>query len=343
MSGTARVIKALVIALAFAAVVWQSSLPGLAQSPVPTPLGDNTPLARLEIALWPEYDQPEVLVILHGWVPEGQALPAPVVLRLPADVAVLNAVAYLDPTRNALISLKQYDLVKDTSGQLLRFDTPARQFQVEYYSRAMLERQDSTRTLTFSFSTQTDIADLEIEVQQPSGTQEFTSEPTPDDTQTRADGLAYAVYHLGPMAVGTSRSLRVSYTRDSDQLSRDMLHSAAQGGVQPGAGLSIPAPSQETAIEVGGDGLSAMLVPALVALGGLLVGVAVGYWAWSRRPAGARGVHQTDRARSLTSPAGRGLPARSNRPLAAFCHRCGTRFRDDAAYCHACGAERRSD
>lgn len=332
--------------LMVAALVWQGCLPGLAQSPVPTPAGNNTPLVRLEIALWPEYDQPEVLVILHGWLPEKQSLPAPIALRLPADVPALHAVAYFDPTHNALINLPQFELSEDASGRLLRFDSPARQFQVEYYSGAMLERQDRTRRLTFSFSVLTDIADLVIEVQQPSGTQEFTSEPTPDDSQTRDDGLTYAVYNLGPQAAGASPSLRASYSRDSDQLSREVVGKAGQSNAQPGAGLSIPAPSQQEAVEAGGDMLSGVLVPGLVALGALLIGLAVGYWAWSWRTAAARFPSQANRSQPTGVPplsAERRVRLRTNRQLAAFCHRCGARFRDDSAYCHACGAERRSD
>ena len=346
MSGAAGVNKVLVIALMIAAAVWQSCVPSVAQSPVPTSVGSNTPLARLEIALWPEYDQPEVLVILHGWVPEEQSLPAPIALRLPADVPALNAVAYLDPARNILISLQQFELTEDASGKLLRFDTPARQFQVEYYSRAMLERQDRTRTLTLSFSAPTDIVELVIEVQQPSGTQEFTSEPAPDDSQTRADGLTYAVYNFGPQTAGASLSLRASYLRSSEQLSRDMVRNAKSGGAQPGSGLSIPVPSQQEAVEAGGETLSGLLVPGLVALGALLIGVAVGYWAWSWRTSAMPFTHQAKRSQPLgASPvsANRRVRLRANRQLAAFCHRCGTRFRDDSAYCHTCGAKRRSD
>ena len=62
----------------------------LAQSPVP--------LEILNIALWPEYDQPEVLIIYRGQIAEDVPLPAQVSFDLPADVDVLLS----DPDADAV-------------------------------------------------------------------------------------------------------------------------------------------------------------------------------------------------------------------------------------------------
>ena len=57
--------------------------PAYAQSPAG--------LADLEIALWPEYDQPQVLVIYRAQLEQDTLLPAAVSLGLPAGVQAMNA------------------------------------------------------------------------------------------------------------------------------------------------------------------------------------------------------------------------------------------------------------
>ena len=58
-------------------------------------------LESLEIALWPEFDRPEVLVIYRGQLDADVALPALVEITLPARVGQPTAVAYVDEAGNA--------------------------------------------------------------------------------------------------------------------------------------------------------------------------------------------------------------------------------------------------
>ena len=89
----------------------------LAQSPAP--------LEILNIALWPEYDRPEVLVIVRGQVVEEMPLPAPLSFNLPATVPALNAVAYLDEAQGTLLNMPDYELTEGADGQVLSFSTPS--------------------------------------------------------------------------------------------------------------------------------------------------------------------------------------------------------------------------
>jgi hypothetical protein len=304
----------------------------LAQSPAP--------LEVLDIALWPEYDRPEVLVIYRGTIAANVPLPTLVSFTLPAAVKELNAVAYLDEAQGRLLNVEEHELIEGADGNVLSFTIPSRQFQFEYYSDQALSQDGDTRELTFLFSPTAEVANLSFELQQPTDSEDFTSDPTAFDQQVRQDGLTYALYALGPVSPGEARSLQASYTRGTDELSVDTLVS-----------VNLPSPDEQTPVEVGGGGLKDNLGPILIAVGVLLLTGSLVYWFWSQRsvvvpePAPRRSAarpRQPSR-KSQRSGSTSASPAAKGEKLAAYCHRCGTKFREDADFCHACGAERRAE
>jgi hypothetical protein len=304
--------------------------PGLAQSP--------TPLADLDIALWPEYDRPEVLVIFRGRIADAATLPAQLSFSLPATVQAMHAVAFVDDARGALVDIPDYAFSPSGDGKALSFSTPGRQFQFEYYHTDVLNKSGEMRSLSFSFTPSADIANLTLEVQQPTAAQAFTSTPPPSTTQVGQNGLTDAFYELGAVSAGDSRSLRASYTRSTDQLS------VAEE-------VSLPSTTAQTPVEVGGGGLRDNLGLILVGLGVLLLTGSLVYWFWSQRavvvpePGPRQSSARVRRAARPRPPDGPRPPAPrvTGETLAAYCHRCGTKFRGDARYCHACGAERRAE
>jgi len=301
----------------------------------------SAPLELLNIALWPEYDRPEVLVIYRGQVSEEVPLPAQVSFKLPADVEDLNAVAYLDEAQGRLLNLPDYEVLEETDGKTLSFATPSRQFQFEYYSDDILSRDGETRQISFSFTPSAEIADLSFELQQPTATSDFTSDPQPANTQARQDGLTYVSYALGAVSSGDTQSLQASYTRSTDELSADTLVS-----------VNVPSPAEQTPVEISGGGLQDYLGPILIVVGVLLLTGALIYWFWIQRsvvvpePTPHQSTTRPRRSSRKMKPGisqSASLPTKEEENLAVYCHQCGTKFRGDAHFCHACGAERRAE
>jgi hypothetical protein len=297
------------------------------------------PLEALNIALWPEFDRPAVLVIYRGQVADDVPLPATVSFTLPADVETLNAVAYLDEAQERLLNVEDYELIEGTDAKVLSFATPSRQFQFEYYSDGMLSRDGDTRELSFSFTPGTEVASLSLELQQPTTSGDFTSDPSPTTTQTRQDGLTYALYDLGSVSTGETHALLASYTRATDELSIGTL-----------ASVNVPSPSEQPPVDFGGGGLQDYLGPILIGVGILLLTASLLYWFWSQRSVvvpetASRGSSsQTRRPRKRKPAVSKSTPLPTeDEKLAAYCHRCGTKFREDGLFCHACGAERRTE
>lgn len=272
-------------------------------------------LASLTVALWPEYDRPEVLVIYQGELTPDAPLPATVSIEMPASVQQMHAVAYLDENTNTLISLDTFRLEASSQAKRLILTTPARRFHAEYYADDVLLREGSTRTVHFVFTATTTIENFRFELQQPFGAVDFSSEPLPVSVEKRGDNLFYAQYPVEPLAAGASRSLRVSYQRTTDMLSSEAMRKT------PGAVSSLPV---STAANTG-------LPPEWGATlaGSFFLGTGLGYLIRGRLRGGCpKDAHRGE------------LPGRSG--TARYCYRCGVRLYSEALYCHACGTPRRS-
>jgi hypothetical protein len=328
--------RKLQLVISGALLVWlclSTALAGMAHAQLPTSL------SNLTIAMWPEFDQPSVLVIYRGTIPEDVTLPAPLSFKLPSSIEAVHAVAYMDQEQGNLVNIPQYDFSAGADGKVLSFSTPSRSFQFEYYSSDMLSLNDNTRNISFSFTPSADIDTLVFELQQPVGAENFNSQPSPSSTQVRQDGLTYDLYDLGSASANETYSLTASYARTSDQLSAQMLPSA-----------SVPTSAEQKPVEVDGGGLADNLGLILIGFGVVLLFGALGYWYLSQRvvvvpePAGRRPARRAQRSSrrrptDIRSP----RPSGGDQELAAYCHRCGAEFREDARFCHMCGAERRAE
>ena len=120
--------KKLFLTLAFCLTIL--TVPVLAQDAQPVP-GESPTLAELQIALWPEYDQPGVLVIYRGLFAPDTTLPAPVEIRIPASVGQPTAVAYVDDSGQRFN--QQYTTRIENDQLVVSFELPTLGFQLEYY------------------------------------------------------------------------------------------------------------------------------------------------------------------------------------------------------------------
>ncbi|MCS7260930.1 MAG: hypothetical protein NZ765_09140, partial [Anaerolineae bacterium] len=196
-------------------------------------------LASLTIALWPEYDRPEVLVIYQGALKPETSLPATVSIAMPSHVHQMHAVAYLDENTGTLMRLDSFRLEATAQGKRLTLTTPARRFHAEYYTADVLTREGATRTIHYVFTATTTIENFRFEVQQPLGALDFVSDPVPVAIEKRADNLFYARYPAEALAAGASRSLRVAYQRHSDRVSSEAMPSTPEAlAGPPGSGAA---------------------------------------------------------------------------------------------------------
>lgn len=274
-------------------------------------------IRQLEVSLWPEYDDPRLLVIYRG---ELASVPTqPVRLPIPADAEV-HAVAYVAED-GMLVNL---DWRSEFEGErrILILSPPTTGFQVEYYWDVLGRGPEKSFTVSVDAGPQS-VEALRFQVQEPVGARDLQGDPPLQGPAVGFQGLNYYVRDAGSLIPGAMAQQTVRYVKADDRLS---------------AAVVQPAPTQDMTT----GGASAMAPPADrrwlygVAVAFLTVGVTLAaFGIWRTR----RGVVRASAAApSRRRPRSRG---RKRAELARFCHACGHSFEPDDRFCARCGAERR--
>ncbi len=279
-------------------------------------------LDRVQIDIWPEYDQPSVLVIYHITLSAQVGLPATISIRIPAAVGKPHAVAW-QTTDNALYDLN-YDTKSAGEWTELQFSTPASDVQIEYYDPT-LKKTGARRDYTFRWSELYTVQNLTLDIQQPVNATNMPFRPSVGAGRVR-DGLTYYDLIEGKVNAGTTFDLAMSYDKPDDILTNPKTFQSVQPNQPIGTG---------TAGRVTFD----QLLPWGVGGLGLLLIAAGSFWYWrtGRIPSAqvASGRPRHSRSRTVkTSPA-------MATGEETFCHQCGKRAAPGDSYCRACGTKLR--
>jgi hypothetical protein len=282
------------------------------------PYPSNPALAVLEIGLWPEYDQPQTLVILKANLDPSVLLPAKVALPIPTSAGDPFAVAQQDENNALFVAPYERELIGDWAWIVVETDSSA--FQVEYY--VPLTRLNQARSFTYFWPGGVDVKQLSYEVQQPVGAEGMQILP-PGTTTLEDDNLFYTRTNLGPRAVDELALISFSYSKQDDVLTVDS-----------------PAPSLDRPTTTTGStpDLTAQLPLLLALFGGALVLAGVVLFFRFRRdeePKPRRRKRSTRASKAAAS--GREIEASH-----IFCHVCGAQAGASDRYCRRCGAELRT-
>jgi hypothetical protein len=276
---------------------------------------------RLVVALWPEYDEPAMLVIMRAQLPPDTVLPADITLPIPAEVGEPLAVAY-GSADGGLVNAP-YTRQAQGDWALITLTSETRSVQVEYYQP--LTFSGNERSFSYTWPGGQDLAGLGYEVQHPVGAQAMAIDPAPQSTAPRPDGLLYSFAELGPVPGAETRQIDLRYARDSSTLSVDLIAQASP----PVAG---PAETAE-----GGPDVTTWLPFGLGAIGfGLVLAGGGLYWR-SRRRSSADSVRARHRGRRSAQPDS--APALD--ASVVFCHSCGTQAAVTDKFCRQCGTRLR--
>ena len=263
------------------------------------PPGAAPALATLSVALWPEYDRPEMLVIYWGEFADDVSLPVAVEWRIPATAGGPSALAANDPEKG-LLNL-DYTSREEGDWLVLSFELSTPGFQVEYY--APLVESGDERSYVFAYPGDYPVWAFSLSAQQPRTAQQFALEPAASAVSEGADGLTYHEVQGVPLAQGEARSWTVRYVKADALLSSPAEEPAQAAATPPPAGAAGT-----------GDSTVWIFLIAFVAL------AAVGAGAfWLGRRSGSS-------------------PSEGAEGQAPYCHVCGARIPVDARFCPKCAA-----
>jgi hypothetical protein len=260
----------------------------------------------LGIDLWPDYDQPGVLVIYRANIAPGVALPAQVTFRIPAAAGPPTAVAERQ-TDGELVTLS-FERRVEGDAAFIELTATRPVVQLEYYDPA-LERDGVQRSFTFTWPGDYEVGALSVSAQQPDLAQNLTTTPAAATRAPGNDGLVYHTIALAAVAAGDVVDVQLSYEKASDQLSVETMV------------FADPIPSAPVVVprgEIFAKQIAVIVMAALVVIG-IVAGVAT-----------------VARSRRRTARSG-GFAAGAADGAARFCTQCGEAGRPDDRYCHGCG------
>lgn len=265
----------------------------------------------VNVQLWPEYDQPSMLVIFDFMVSKNTTLPAQVAFRLPKDANVI-AVAFEE--NGNLVDANSAPTVQNSDWQILtiKVDTLTT-YHFEYYEPISINGR--ARQFSYLWPADYSVEAFGIKVQEPVDTISLTSEPALEKTQENGANF----YSSKPVSIAAGRqfTLNLQYEKSSDA-------------------LTVPvSPVQTAPIDETTSGripLNSYLPYILGGLGAVLIVGGLLYYFLSSRERG-----QKPRRRNRASSDTVGSAS------ATHCHQCGTRAKSGDRFCRVCGTRLRQD
>ncbi len=293
--------------LVLALLLFTPSL-ALAQTDTPT-------IDRMSIEIWPDFDQPAVLVLITGFFTDGTPNPTEVTLPLPNE-ADIHVVAIF--TEDEVLTDQGVEYTTDDN--TVTFRTPGTGFRLEYY--IPYEALGNQREFTYTWLADMPVNELTLVVQEPFAATNLTTNPTAANV-SEEKGLTYHILSPQPVPAGTPFSVDVTYTLSSPQLTVDSQVPEVDTAVSNPEPVPPPAASPTSFLNL--DNINWPLV--LAGAGLLLIIAAVIWQIASSRSGSKRPIKPRRQAKS----------AKSAQTTAKYCHECGQPLQPEDKFCRECG------
>ena len=269
-------------------------------------------IARFQLSIWPEYDDPRVLLIIRGELAPGTAFPTQITLPIPKNAELIGA-GMISELGELL--LHPHRVISGDASDSLEITLPAPRFFAELYYDPFETSGDAKR-FTYTFKTPHPIDQFDVDIQAPYTASDFATEPPAMAQETEGRDTTYHRFAYRDVPAGQPITFTVSYVKTDPQ-------------------PSVPkADSTPTASPVAQGPQDRMLIYF-----GILAGVTAAYvlatlaWTAYRRRHAATAPPETSPP-PLTAPPI--LPPVA--PAAAnFCSQCGRALNADYAFCPSCG------
>lgn len=269
-------------------------------------------LAQLKISVWPEHDQPTVLIMFHGTLADPSNLPRQVSVLVPSSGS-LQVTTYenTDGSFAPEQASQSSDLGDGYKRITFTLRTPT--LHVEYYDDLLHGAPDKSMDYVFKAPMPVDRATLEVE--QPLKATSFSMIPDAQSTRADSDGFKYSSLDLGGIQSGQTISEQVKYTKTDPDPS-----------VSRASDAPAPAPVVSQASSTWNN-VFLLVVLIVVGLASVLAFFVV-----------------RERNR-VVAPVrvGNDLRPRREAEGTAFCTQCGRGLAAEDVFCPRCGTKRRMD
>ncbi len=219
--------------------LWLSLLGGLLSivATLPAHAAQGPRIESFDVALWPEYDRPGMLVSYRVRLSADTVLPANVVFAIPAAVAKPHAVAKRGD--DGSLYLAEYTQEVKGSNALIDVLTDRRDLQLEYYSDITIS--GDRREYAFVWPGGIEISEFSYEVIQPKGALNFSVTPPPTKQQMGDGGVTFHTARLGAKVPAQQVEISISYHKAG----RALTAAAPPSIPSPPAASPNPTPSPQ--------------------------------------------------------------------------------------------------
>jgi len=298
-------------------VAYVRTLTGAQSPPAETGAPDAEPpadlrIARLQLSIWPEYDDPRVLLIIRGELAPGAAFPTHVTLPIPKDAELIGA-GMISELGELL--LHPHRVIPGSASDALEITLPAPRFFAELYYDPFETSGDGKR-FSYTFEAPYPMAQLDIDIQKPYTASEFVTAPPAMAQESEGRDTTYHRFFYRGVAAGQPMTFSVSYVKTDPQ------PSVPKAASEPAASPAAQGPQDR------------MLIYA-----GILAGVTAAYvlvaFLWARYQRRHAAVTRPETPPRPLSPAS--APPPEAPAVASFCSHCGRALDADYAFCPGCG------
>jgi hypothetical protein len=268
-------------------------------------------LPLVSVQLWPEYDQPSMLVLTDFEIHADTALPVDLTFSIPKDANLIAVASY---TSEGDLADAIFNGPSDNGNwQTFTVTMTTLAARFEYYDA--IEFNGEKRTYSYSWYGRYPVDQFNIRVLQPLDTTFLTTEP-PLQSISQENDLKYFEGNAMPLADGEQFTLDLAYDKTSSSL---VIESQ---GVQPSAPVD-----ENTMGRVSLNNSLPYVIGVLAVI--MIAGGSVYFWQSSRMP--ARKPRRRSSSNVESAPG----------DLETYCPQCGTRARAGDRFCRTCGARLR--
>lgn len=186
----------------------------------------ETRISQVEIDIWPEYDDPRVLVIYKGELESDVEVPSEFFLLIPrgAQIHMAGALGERGEHLHALFETRPAgDRLTEVSYQL-----ETRRFYMEFYYDPITG--DDKREFRYPLVSVYPTARVLVRVQQPLKASDFRTTPVAVDVIRDAEGFNYHRLIFDDVARDDENSITVSYVKSDREPSVTKAGTSASGG-----------------------------------------------------------------------------------------------------------------
>jgi mono/diheme cytochrome c family protein len=185
-----------------------AQVPSSASSKASAPPADLV-MARLRLSIWPEYDDPRVLIMFRGEMTPRQAFPASITLPIPKGAEIIGAGMVSE--QNELL-LHPHQVLPGNTQDTLQLNLPVPRFFVEFYYNPFTTSGPEKR-FVYHAPTTYPIELFEVDIQQPLKATDFTLDPAPMERMTDNQGFTYHQFTYRNVEKGQSQTFTIAYAK----------------------------------------------------------------------------------------------------------------------------------